>query len=144
MFDLHALPARSIIRLEQLVFWMFGPTLPVAHVFFGGLAAGWALALCLNPALFDAGVYAAINWLPDPAWIVGHTLLVILHGVSVWRPTWQRLGAAACLGSSWTWIVLGLTFGLANGFTPGFLVYFIIGLLAAAVALYIAWRPRTA
>lgn len=144
MFDLSALPARSIVRLEQMVLWMFGPTMPFAHVFLGGLAIGWALTLCLNPALFDAGMYGAINWLPDPAWVAVHSTLALLHALGVWSPEWRRLRALACLGSAWTWIVLALTFLLANGFTPGFLVYGSIGILAATVALFVAWQPRAA
>ena len=129
-----------LLRLESLIMWMFDGRLRWVHVLFGGLALSWAAVHLLNPEELDRGTYAAINWLPDGAWIGTYLILATLHGIGIWRPDARRLRALACLASAWVWIVLGLTFGIRNGLTPGALVYCQVGILAVSVALFISWR----
>lgn len=132
----------SVVMLERVIMWMYGPRAPWPHVFFGGFAASWAIAHLFNPAELDRGTYAAIQWLPDGAWIAAYLGLAALHLLGVWRPAARRLRALACLGSAWVWIVLGLTFAVRNGLTPGAMFYTHSGIVAVGAALYIAWREE--
>lgn len=128
---------KAIGRLVGLVDWLYGRPAAGIDCGLGAIAAGWGTLMLARPAIFDAGAYAGMTWLPDPVWSGLMIAVALLHLAGVLRPAWINLRTGTALVSAWIWLFIAMSL-LRIALSPGVITYSILGVGALFGAIHIA------